>query len=51
VNGQLVPTHKLAGSKRQRELAPEDLESAIQSKASIGQMHDFLRLGPPGFLG
>jgi hypothetical protein len=43
VNGQLVPTHKLAGSKRQRELAPEDLESAIQSKASIGQTRRRLR--------
>jgi hypothetical protein len=43
VDGQIVPRHKLAGSKRQRELAPEDLESAIQSKASIAQTRRRLR--------
>src|SRR5665213_1177951 len=42
-DGHLVPRNKLVGSKRQRELAPEDLESAIQSKASIAQTRRRLR--------
>jgi hypothetical protein len=42
-DGHIVPRHKLAGSKRQRELAHEDLESAIQSKASIAQTRRRLR--------
>jgi hypothetical protein len=42
-DGHIVPRHKLAGSKRQRDLAPEDLESAIQSKGSIAQTRRRLR--------
>lgn len=42
-DGHIVPRNKLAGSKRQRELAPEDLQSAIQSKASIAQTQRRLR--------
>lgn len=42
-DGHIVPRHKLAGSKRQRELSPEDLESAIQSKGSIAQTQRRLR--------
>jgi hypothetical protein len=42
-DGTAVPRNKLAGSKRQRELGPEDLESAVQSKASIAQMRRRLR--------
>jgi hypothetical protein len=43
VDGQIVPRHKLAGTKTQRELAPEDIEIAIQSKASIAQTQRRLR--------
>jgi hypothetical protein len=43
-DGHIVPRHKLAGSKRQRELSPEDLESAVtQSKGSIAQTRRALR--------
>lgn len=42
-DGHIVPRHKLAGIKRQRELAPEDLASAIQSKASLAQTRRRLR--------
>ena len=42
-DGHIVPRHKLAGSKRQRELAPEDLEAAIQTKGSIAQTNRRLR--------
>ncbi len=43
-DGHIVPRHKLAGSKRQRELSPEDLESAaMQSKGSIAQTRRRLR--------
>jgi transposase len=42
-DGHIVPRNKLAGSKRQRELAPEDIRSAIQSKASIAQTARRLR--------
>ena len=42
-DGRIVPRHKLVGSKRQRELEPEDLESATQSKASIAQTRRRLR--------
>lgn len=42
-DGQIVPRHKLPGTKTQRELGPEDLESAIQSKASIAQTQRRLR--------
>jgi hypothetical protein len=42
-DGQIVPRHKLAGTKTQRELGPEDLEIAIQSKASIAQTQRRLR--------
>ena len=44
-DGHIVPRHKLAGSKRQRELAPEDLEAAVQSKGSIAQTRRRLREG------
>jgi transposase len=42
-DGQIVPRNKLVGSKRQRELAPEDLERAIRSKGSIAQTNRRLR--------
>ncbi len=42
-DGTMVPGNKIVGSKRQRDLAPEDLEAAIQSKASIAQQHRRLR--------
>ncbi len=42
-DGQIVPRHKLAGTKTQRELAPEDIEIAIQSKASMAQTERRLR--------
>jgi len=43
-DGHIVPRHKLAGSKRQRALSPEDLESAaMQSKGSIAQTRRRLR--------
>jgi hypothetical protein len=42
-DGQIVSRHKLAGTKTQRELGPEDLEVAIQSKASIAQTQRRLR--------
>jgi transposase len=42
-DGNIVPRDKLVGSKRQRELTPEDLESAIQSKGSIAQTHRRMR--------
>jgi hypothetical protein len=42
-DGQIVPRHKLAGTKTQRELSPEDLEIAVQSKASIAQQQRRLR--------
>jgi hypothetical protein len=43
-DGQIVPRHKLVDSKRQRELSPEDLESAAtQSKGSIAQTRRRLR--------
>jgi hypothetical protein len=42
-DGQIVPRHKLAGTKTQRELAPEDIKIAIQSKASIAQTQRRLR--------
>ena len=42
-DGHIVPRHKLVGSKRQRELAPEDLELATQSKASLAQTRRRLR--------
>jgi hypothetical protein len=42
-DGTIVPREKLVDSKKQRELAPEDLESAIQSKASIAQTKRRLR--------
>jgi hypothetical protein len=42
-DGRIVPRHKLVGSKRQRELAPEDLELATQSKASLAQTRRRLR--------
>lgn len=42
-DGHIVPRHKLPGSKRQRELGPEDLASAIQSRGSIAQTRRRLR--------
>jgi transposase len=36
-DGQIVPRHKLAGTKRQRELSPKDLEIAIQSKRFLAK--------------
>jgi hypothetical protein len=42
-DGHIVPRHKLAGSKRQRELTSEDLGSATQSKGSIAQTRRQLR--------
>lgn len=42
-DGQIVPRNKLVGSKRQRELTTEDLETAIQSKGSIAQTNRRLR--------
>jgi hypothetical protein len=47
-DGQIVPRHKLAGTKTQRELSAEDLEIAVQSKASIAQ--DQRRLREAGLL-
>jgi transposase len=42
-DGTAVPRNKVVGSKRQRELCPEDLESVIQSNGSIAQTHCQLR--------
>lgn len=42
-DGQTIPRHRLAGTKRQRELSPEDLASAIQSKGSSAQTSRRLR--------
>jgi hypothetical protein len=42
-DGRIVPRHKLVGSKRQRELAPDDLEAATQSKGSLAQTRRRLR--------
>jgi transposase len=42
-DGSIVPREKLVETKRQRELAPEDLEMAVQSKASIAQQERRLR--------
>jgi len=42
-DGQIVPRNKLVGSKRQRELGPDDLELAIRSKGSIAQTNRRLR--------
>ena len=42
-DGQVIPRHRLAGTKRQRELVPEDIETAIQSKASLAQTQRRLR--------
>ena len=42
-DGTPVPRSKTVGSKAQRELGPEDLEVAIQSKASIAQTRRRLR--------
>lgn len=39
----IIPRSKLVGSKRQRELSSEDLESALQSRASIAQTRRRLR--------
>jgi hypothetical protein len=42
-DGRIVPRHKLVGSKRQRELAPDDIEAATQSKGSLAQTRRRLR--------
>jgi hypothetical protein len=42
-DGTIIPRHKLGGGKRQRALAPEDLEAAIQTKGSIAQTNRRLR--------
>jgi hypothetical protein len=42
-DGQIAPRHKLAGTKTQRELAPEDIEMATQSKVFIAQTQRRLR--------
>lgn len=42
-DGSIVPRNKLVSSKSQRELAPEDLESAVVTKASIAQTKRRLR--------
>jgi hypothetical protein len=42
-DGRIVPRNQLVASMRQRELAPEDLELAIQSNGSIAQTRRRLR--------
>ena len=47
-DGQIVPRHKLVGTKTQRELSPKDLGIAVQSEAAIAQHGDDFENGIAG---